>query len=136
MSAVYDPSVKLVLWRYEQTLIQQGSVYNVSRKRRLEKLSRLRNYLQSLGNTSSDSFQVCDKIELGQIIVNGECLDPTLKITYYKDESDTQWSISFFRISAKVVRIHRLKQTSGVDESRTPKKKLIRLTESAKKSYF
>ena len=90
MSAVYDPSVKLVLWRYEQTLIQQGSVYNVSRKRRLEKLSRLRNYLQSLGNTSSDSFQVCDKIELGQIMVNEECLDSTLKITYYKDESGTK----------------------------------------------
>ena len=28
------------------------------------------------------------------------------------------------------MRIHRLKQTSGVDESRTPKKKLIRLSES------
>lgn len=125
MSAIYDEQVKITLYNYEQTLINSGSVYHVSKQRRMEKLSRLRSFLQSLSNAPTKQYPVCDKANLGQRFKGNKPLDANLRVAYYKDESGTQWSVSFYRISQNKVGIHRLLQSQHVKES----KRGIRITE-------
>ena len=128
MSAIYSQQVKDTLYNYEQSLIDKDSIYHVSRRRRLEKIKRLRKYLQSL-SSNAHSHPICDSMKLGQIFnANGEPLDLNLRQTNYKDESGTQWRMSFFQVSPKVVEIYRLYQSSAVDELKQ-RKGVIKLTE-------
>ena len=113
MSAIYDEQVRNKLYEYEKSLKN----YPISVNRRLIKIKNLRLFLQNLSK-HPESFHICDKKKLGQIILpNGNFLNTKLRQTTYRDESNTQWSISFFQVSKNVVKIYRILQSEFVDES-------------------
>ena len=68
---------------------------------------------------------MCNKKDLGQCLKNGKPLDTTLRVANYKDESGTQWSVSFYQVNPNEVRIHRLLQSQHIKES----KRTVRITE-------
>lgn len=123
MAAVYDAQVRNQLYEYERSLVR----YPISPQRRRNKVKMLKRFLQSLSNNPL-SYPICNSKVLGQNYShNGEPLFPNLRQANYKDESNTQWRMSFFQISPKVVKIYRLMQSSNVDESNN---RIIRLTET------
>lgn len=126
MAAVYDVQVRNQLYDYEKSLRK----YPIRVNRRKIKVKGLRAFLQQLSKNVS-SYPICDKKKLGQVFspIN-EPLDKNLRQTNYKDESDTQWSISFLQVSKNTVKIYRLYQTRFVSEGTKRNKTVIQLTES------
>ena len=122
MAAVYDAQVRNQLYEYERSLVR----YPISPQRRRNKVKMLRRFLQSLSNNPM-SYPICNSKVLGQNYShNGEPLFPNLRKANYKDESNTQWRMSFFQISPNMVKIYRLMQSSNVNEGNN---RIIRLTE-------
>lgn len=113
MAAIYDIQVRNQLYEYEKSLVK----YPISANRRKMKIKNLRVFLQRLSN-NPQKHPVCNKKKLGQIFNSkNKPLNLILRQTTYKDESNTQWSISFFQVSKNVVKIYRLIQTKFIDES-------------------
>lgn len=122
MGAIYDVQVRKMIDSYNEIL----KLYPINPQRRKIKVKRLRSFLQSLSNAPTKQYPVCNKANLGQRFKGNKPLDTNLRVAYYKDESGTQWSVSFFRISQNKVGIHRLLQSQHVKES----KRSIRIAES------
>ena len=123
MAAVYDATVRTQLYNYENALRR----YPISPQRRRLKVKKLRQFLQSLSKNPM-AYPMCESKTLGQSYNNrGDALFPYLRETNYEDESKTQWRVSFFQVSANMVKIYRLIQSTNVDESY---RKTIRLTEA------
>ena len=113
MAAIYDIQVRNQLYEYEKSLVK----YPISANRRKMKIKNLRVFLQRLSN-NPQKYPVCNKKKLGQIFNSkNKPLNLILRQTTYKDESNTQWSISFFQVSKNVVKIYRLIQTKFIYES-------------------
>lgn len=118
MRTVYDKQVKDFLYEYEKTLKKKrNNKYVRSTERRKEKVSNFRKFLQSCWK-NIDNFNVCDKKKLGQIFDDTDKpLNPYLKQTHYKDESEFQWRISLIQVSKTVVKIYRVLPATSVDEN-------------------
>ena len=113
MAVIYDAQVRQQLDEYDESL----KSYPISAARRKEKVKRLRLFLQSISRNII-SYPICDSKKLGQSFdVNQKPLNRLLRQTHYKDESGTQWRLSFLQVSKNVVKIYRLYQAQFIDES-------------------
>ena len=114
MKAVYDKQVRKAIDNYDESL----KSYPISPQRRKIKVQQLKRFLQSLSKTPTEHYPVCDKINLGQVLNNGQPVKTYLRFAHYEDESKTQWSVSFYRVSQNKVKIYRLIQSENVKESK------------------